>query len=620
MAGRVGAERTRATTPVGRLGRRDRRLGRAQHRRTLALLSVLALFAALLGGLGSTGLATSPKSAAAAGPGEYGPPEWWPLRGSNLIGCARNSPDGGSLHVCEGNYHPVWAIDIQANEGQPIYASGAGLAKVYENTTGCSGYGRAVVVEHGGSTKSLYGHMSQFSDALKASPNGVWVDQNTVIGYVGHTGDVSNCSYNHLHYEETTNGGFWASATDPGVFKACNGSQPVSYPTAFGKSSWNGFPGHIYTAVNDGTACDGGSTGPSPQSISFGALPDRVYGEAPFNVSATATSGLPVSFTAGPLAVCTASGSTISVGEIGTCTVTAKQAGNDDWLPAPDVSQAFRLTPAPTTTTVTAEPAGSADFGDKVTFTASVSASPPSTAVPVGTVSFADGARVLGGDLPLDSAHTSVSTNALTPGTHTITVSYSGSTNFLSSSGSVEQTVTCQTTISKSKFVVLVVKASTCIAPGVTITGLITVKPGGALAVQGATLNGTVTSTSARAILVCNSTVKGIMSVRSTSGFVVVGGAQMDSGQWCPGNVISGSVRLASNLNLIELGGNRISGLVSVTGTNSGPDGDEASTGIAANKIIGSLNCANNSPAPTNYGQQNSVKLLRSGQCRASDF
>jgi hypothetical protein len=188
----------------------------------------------------------------------YSSPDWWPLRGENLVGCARDSTGP----ICGGNYHSWWAIDIEGPQGQPVYASGAGLAKVHTNSTGCSGYGRSVVVEHGGATKSLYAHLSNFSAALAASPGGVWVDHETVIGYVGHTGFVSNCSYNHLHYEETTNGSFGSSATDPGALKGCIGSSPVSYPTHWGRTSWSGLPGHTFRGRHDGPSCalpgDGG--------------------------------------------------------------------------------------------------------------------------------------------------------------------------------------------------------------------------------------------------------------------------------------------------------------------------------------------------------------------------
>jgi hypothetical protein len=211
------------------------------------LVALVLLAFAFAGSLAAVGIA----AAEAAGPGEYSSPEAWPLRGSNLVGCAKDSPGP----ICGGTYHPSWAIDVEAPQGQEIYASGAGLAKVYTNTTACSNYGRSVVIEHGGSVKSLYGHMSNFSADIAANPLGVWVDENTVIGYVGHTGNVSNCSYNHLHYEETTNGSLDTSATDPGPLRACVGGSLRSYPAYWGQGSWDGLPGHTLTAASDAANC-----------------------------------------------------------------------------------------------------------------------------------------------------------------------------------------------------------------------------------------------------------------------------------------------------------------------------------------------------------------------------
>ena len=78
------------------------------------------------------------------------------------------------------------------------------------------------------------------------------------------------------------------------------------------------------------------------QTITFAALPTRTYGAAPFTVSATASSGLPVSFTSTTTSVCTVSGSTVTlVSGAANCTIEATQAGNADYAAAPAVSQSF---------------------------------------------------------------------------------------------------------------------------------------------------------------------------------------------------------------------------------------------------------------------------------------
>lgn len=92
-------------------------------------------------------------------------------------------------------------------------------------------------------------------------------------------------------------------------------------------------------------------SGKTDQSISFGELTDKVYGDAPFDISATATSSLGVSFTAaGPVSILDNEVTITGAGEV---TITATQTGDDAFNPAPSVSQSFIIEKA--TLTVTAE-------------------------------------------------------------------------------------------------------------------------------------------------------------------------------------------------------------------------------------------------------------------------
>lgn len=77
-----------------------------------------------------------------------------------------------------------------------------------------------------------------------------------------------------------------------------------------------------------------------PQTISFGALPDVTYGVAPTVLSASTSSGLPVTFsvTSGPASI---TGGVLSVTGAGTVTVTANQSGNSIYSPAPAAKQSF---------------------------------------------------------------------------------------------------------------------------------------------------------------------------------------------------------------------------------------------------------------------------------------
>ncbi|MGA3029070.1 MAG: SBBP repeat-containing protein, partial [Bryobacteraceae bacterium] len=83
------------------------------------------------------------------------------------------------------------------------------------------------------------------------------------------------------------------------------------------------------------------------QTITFGVLANRTYGTAPFAVSATASSGLPVSFNSQTTSVCTVSGSQVTLVAVGICTIQATQAGNAGYAPAWPVNQTFHVVAQP---------------------------------------------------------------------------------------------------------------------------------------------------------------------------------------------------------------------------------------------------------------------------------
>jgi hypothetical protein len=90
---------------------------------------------------------------------------------------------------------------------------------------------------------------------------------------------------------------------------------------------------------------------PASQTITFGALPSKVYGTAPFTVHATASSGLTVSFASTTMTQCTVSGTTVTLVAVGECTIQASQTGNANYLAANPVNQNFQVTQASQTIT-----------------------------------------------------------------------------------------------------------------------------------------------------------------------------------------------------------------------------------------------------------------------------
>ena len=126
------------------------------------------------------------------------------------------------------------------------------------------------------------------------------------------------------------------------------------------------------------------------QTISFGTLPGKTYGAAAFTISATASSGLPVSFTSLAASVCTVSGSTVTVLATGTCTIQASQAGNSTYAAAPSINQSFTVAKAAQTITFGALPGktyGNPPFSVSANASSGLAVSFSSTTAGVCTVS-----------------------------------------------------------------------------------------------------------------------------------------------------------------------------------------------------------------------------------------
>ena len=99
-----------------------------------------------------------------------------------------------------------------------------------------------------------------------------------------------------------------------------------------------------------------------PQSITFGPLDGKTFGDAPFAVSATGgASGQSVTFSifSGPATI---AGDTVTITGAGSVTVRASQAGAGDYSAAADVDQTFAVAQAGQT--ISFAPLGGKTFGD----------------------------------------------------------------------------------------------------------------------------------------------------------------------------------------------------------------------------------------------------------------
>jgi uncharacterized delta-60 repeat protein len=199
-----------------------------------------------------------------------------------------------------------------------------------------------------------------------------------------------------------------------------------------GDSNFTSSPGtRTETVTQDGTST---ALAAAPTSSYFGqavTLTATVSANSPGSGTPTGT----VTFTNGATTLGTATLSngtatlTTSALPVGTDTVTATYGGDANFTTSAGTTTATVVPNS--TTSVTASPT-SAVYGQTVKLTATVA--PVGSGTPTGTVTFTVGATTLG-TATLSGGKATLSTTLLPVGTDTVTATYSGDSNFSSSSG-----------------------------------------------------------------------------------------------------------------------------------------------------------------------------------------
>ncbi len=106
------------------------------------------------------------------------------------------SPYGYRIHPVYGTRRLHAGVDLGAPRGTPIASANDGVV-IFAGTQG--GYGRTVIVDHGGGITTLYAHMTEWN-----ASEGQQLSRGDIVGFVGATGTATG---NHLHFEVRVNGG-----------------------------------------------------------------------------------------------------------------------------------------------------------------------------------------------------------------------------------------------------------------------------------------------------------------------------------------------------------------------------------------------------------------------------
>ncbi len=150
--------------------------------------------------------------------GEFVGGEWlWPVPGYGNI----TSKFGNRVIFGRNDYHTGIDISGYNINGKPVVASNSGtVIKVVSGYGNWSysgpGYGNYVIIDHGGNTYSLYGHLSSVYVGV-----GDYVVQGKTIARLGTSGTSTGP---HLHFEIRLNGSKLANAVNP--LPLVQGSRP----------------------------------------------------------------------------------------------------------------------------------------------------------------------------------------------------------------------------------------------------------------------------------------------------------------------------------------------------------------------------------------------------------
>jgi uncharacterized repeat protein (TIGR01451 family) len=357
------------------------------------------------------------------------------------------------------------AIDAGDSNAAPAATDQRGYARIVGNGIDIGAY------EYGATAASADLYLGGYFGGSASST----VAPGGQISYVLYPTNVSNTAPSNVTLADVLPAGTtlvswgWLPGLSSSSAPAVGASGTVS---AWGP--WPGFAPFYFLVVQvdpntapgtviSNTASVGPITGdptPSDNSISFQTTVQAAptlsvtdaggaYNGTSFPASATAVGvtgqNVSGSFSYTYYAGTSASGTPLTGAPVnaGTYTVVATFTSTDPGYTSGGTAQAtFTISPDPTSISVSASSAAPV-YGQGVTLTATV-ATPPGEAIPTssdGTVTFYDGGTKLGTANLSDSTATATLTNVLlTAGQHTITASYSGDNNFVTSQTNFEPT------------------------------------------------------------------------------------------------------------------------------------------------------------------------------------
>ncbi len=182
--------------------------------------------------------------------------DWAPFVGERRMWCTAATGGAGPC----ASHHRGWAIDIDMDLNEPVFAAGPGVVGWTDDGCapqggdgGCNNRaGNYVAVDHG-THFSRYIHLASIAPGIEI---GAPIAAGQLVGYAGNSG-TSGSGGSHLHYDEIDHPLSITRRIFFGPMLACHGDTVVRYPDVLGTDDWQAVP-HGTLLRNDGYACLGG--------------------------------------------------------------------------------------------------------------------------------------------------------------------------------------------------------------------------------------------------------------------------------------------------------------------------------------------------------------------------
>jgi hypothetical protein len=241
--------------------------------------------------------------------------------------------------------HLTLAANWPCASASNINANGFGWIGAPSASTNCALFGSIATTCEGPIDPSLSHEVhAMWSWLYWKTGNGkymTWAQQSAGTDYGGSSGGPGSSLPPAGPFATGSTGNFLSSLPPCGSTPCGGYGAAIALGKDFGFSAGAGNANNAMAYLILG----GSSSGvPSSQTITFAAPSSVAVGSAPFNLQATASSGLPVTFASTTTPVCTVSGAIVSLVAPGTCSITATQPGNTSFAAAAPVVQSFIVT------------------------------------------------------------------------------------------------------------------------------------------------------------------------------------------------------------------------------------------------------------------------------------